>query len=79
MSELNRKAFNDILSQRGSGGSSGGREQNVIIEKDKIVRKEIAELYAVLSSSTDAKIAVDLLSDHVAMMVSMINEFKKRI
>ncbi|MBN1500535.1 MAG: hypothetical protein JW982_10280 [Spirochaetes bacterium] len=77
MSDFNRKAFNDILSQRGGGASSGA--QNIIVEKDKIVRKEIAELYSILSSSGDSKIAIDLLSDHVAMMVSMINEFKKRV
>lgn len=45
---------------------------------DQKLRKVIAEYYMALNEMGDPKKAIDLLSDHVAIMVEMINEFKNK-
>ena len=44
---------------------------------DQKLRQTIAEFYMALNEMGDSKKAIDLLSDHVAIMVEMINELKK--
>ena len=45
---------------------------------DQKLRQIIAEYYMALNEMQDPGKAVDLLSDHVAIMVEMINEFKNK-
>ncbi len=47
-----------------------------IIDKDQNLRKAIAELYFSLEKVNDPKLAVELLADHIAMMVDMLNQLK---
>ena len=58
-------------------GSSGPKELEEIMEKDSRVRKAVADLYMALNSVGKPEVAVNLLAEHVAIMVDMINEFKK--
>lgn len=50
---------------------------NSVIELDRKLRKDITEYYFSLSKLNDPAKAVELLAGHVAIMVEMINEFKK--
>lgn len=44
---------------------------------DQVLRKLIAEYYMALNEMKDPGKSVELLASHVAIMVEMINEFKK--
>ncbi|HPW52442.1 MAG TPA: hypothetical protein PKV85_08790, partial [Spirochaetota bacterium] len=66
---------NDIL---GRGKTRNPDPSSAIIERDKLVRKSVADLYSVLTQSNQPDLAVKLLADHVAIMVDMINEFKSK-
>lgn len=59
-----------------SGSPAQGMEG--VLEKDSRVRKAIADLYMALEESGRPDVAVNLLADHVAIMVDMINEFKNK-
>lgn len=48
-----------------------------VLEMDQVLRKLIAEYYMALNEMGDSGRAVELLASHVAIMVEMINEFKK--
>jgi len=67
--------LNDIL---GRGKTRNPDPSSAIIERDKLVRKSVADLYSVLTQSNQPDLAVKLLADHVAIMVDMINEFKSK-
>lgn len=43
---------------------------------DQNVRKNIVELYMALKEAGDKKKAVQILAEHTAILVEMINEFK---
>lgn len=49
-----------------------------VIELDRTLRKNIAEYYFALNDLKDPAKAVELLAGHVAIMVEMINELKKK-
>ena len=74
MADVHKRMLNEIL-----GRSSAQKSQpaNAVVEKDKAVRQAISELYFVLGRSGNPELAINLLADHVAIMVDMINEFKK--
>lgn len=61
-------------------GSEGGAPSNetvqAIVARDQNLRKAIADLYMVLEQVNDRKLAVDLLAEHITMMVEMLNHFK---
>ncbi len=73
MNDFHKKMLNDIL---GRGKTRNPDPSSAIIERDKLVRKSVADLYTILSQSNQPDLAVKLLADHVAIMVDMINEFK---
>lgn len=49
-----------------------------VIELDRNLRKNIAEYFFALNDMKDPAKAIELLAGHVAIMVEMINELKKR-
>ena len=51
---------------------------NAVIEFDKKLRGDIAQYFFALQKMNDPAKAVELLASHVAIMVEMINEFKKQ-
>jgi len=74
LNRVHRRMVNDLAG--GKGGERSPAAVREIIEKDQQLRKAIAELYFSLEKLSDPKISVELLSDHVAMMVDMINQLK---
>ena len=48
-----------------------------VLGMDQVLRKLIAEYYMALNEMKDSGKSVELLASHVAIMVEMINEFKK--
>ncbi len=49
----------------------------MVVESDKRLRQMIAEYFMLLSELGDNSKSVDLMSEHVSIMVAMINELKK--
>ncbi len=45
---------------------------------DKQLRSNIADLYMALNDINDPVKSIEMLSIHAAMLVDMINEFKKK-
>ena len=54
------------------------RELQKVLQVDQKLRKDIAELFMALNDLKDPPKSIELLAQHVAMMVEMINEFKKQ-
>ena len=74
MNDSRRKMLDEVLGSMGSGRQGQGAD--VIKEKDSKVRQAIADLYVVLEAGKNPDLAINLLAEHVAIMVDMINEFK---
>lgn len=51
---------------------------NNVIELDKKLRTDITQYFFALQKMNDPSRAIELLAGHVAIMVEMINDFKKR-
>lgn len=49
-----------------------------IIELDRKLRKDITEYFFALNGLNQPAKAIELLAGHVAIMIEMINELKKR-
>lgn len=50
---------------------------SVVIELDRKLRADITRYYFALQKMNDPAKSIELLAGHVAIMVEMINEFKK--
>jgi hypothetical protein len=50
-----------------------------VIAKDQALRKAVADLYVKLNELNDPAMAVEMLAEHIAIMVEMLNDFKKKI
>lgn len=48
-----------------------------VIELDRKLRNDIAQYFFTLQKLNDPAKSIELLAGHVAIMVEMINEFKK--
>lgn len=49
-----------------------------VVAVDQEVRKAIMNLYTSLEELNDPKVAIELLSEHVAIIVEMINQYKNK-
>jgi hypothetical protein len=58
------------------GASNGVGNIKIILAKDQNLRKAIADFFLALNELNDPKLAVDMLAEHVAILVEMINQFK---
>ena len=48
-----------------------------IMTKDQVLRKAVADLYVNLIELNDRPLAIEVLAEHIAILVEMLNEFKK--
>ena len=64
-----RRLIEQALAGRGGQGDP-------VKEKDARVRQAIADLYLALLEGKNPDAAINMLAEHVAIMVDMINEFK---
>jgi hypothetical protein len=69
-----RKRMMARLANSGEGPDAGNVQK--VLAKDQNIRKAIAEFFLALNELQDPQIAVDLLAEHVAILVEMINKFK---
>ena len=74
MNDSRRKMLDEVLGSMGSGRPGQGAD--IIKDRDSKVRQAIADLYSVLEAGKNPDLAINLLAEHVAIMVDMINEFK---
>jgi len=50
-----------------------------VLQIDQKVRKDIADLFMSLNDLNDPHKSIEILADHVAMMIEMINEVKSQL
>ncbi|HPP50605.1 MAG TPA: hypothetical protein PLO73_11580 [Spirochaetota bacterium] len=74
LNSIHRRMMNELLNR--SQGRSSAPQLKEIIALDQNLRKEIADLYTRLVELGDKEMAINILSDHVAIMVEMIVSFK---
>jgi hypothetical protein len=76
LNKVHKRILNELMSH---GESQYPKELlEKIFESDSRLRKALADLYLNLAELGNASIAVDMLAEHTAMLVDMINQFKKR-
>ena len=73
MDDSRRRMLDEALGALGSGRSGG---ESAVKEKDARARQAIADLYLALAELKKPDIAINMLAEHIAMMVDMLNEFK---
>ena len=61
----------------GEGDPAAMERVKKLMAKDQALRKNIADLFVTLNELNDPRIAIDILADHITIMVEMLNEFKK--
>jgi hypothetical protein len=69
--------MNNLL-RKGGEGSTGERAEKMI-QSDQKLRRAVAELYISLEELNNPAVAVDVLSEHTAILVEMIHRFKSRL
>lgn len=74
LNSIHRRMMNELLNR--SQSRSSAPQLKEIIAIDQNLRKEIADLYTRLVDLGDKEMAINILSDHVAIMVEMIVSFK---
>ncbi|HPD05776.1 MAG TPA: hypothetical protein P5547_04175 [Spirochaetota bacterium] len=74
LNSIHRRIMNELLNH--SNEKPGGQKLKEIVTIDQNLRKDIADLYVQLSELGDKEMAINILSDHVAIMVEMIVHFK---
>ncbi len=78
LSKVHRRVLDNIQKKGGTQDQSSDGVKG-IIAKDQALRKAVADLYAKLVELNDPAIAVEMLAEHIAIMVEMLNDFKKNI
>jgi len=76
--DINRKVLNQVLNKNFAPQQQSAPVSE-ITEKDRALRHAVSDLYMTLSRSGDPRTSIDLLAEHVAIMVEMINEFKRQV
>lgn len=81
VSDVNKKVLNQVLNRQFTPQQQQQSNAQVseLAEKDRALRHAVSDLYMSLSQSGDPKTSIDILATHVAMMVEMINEFKRQM
>lgn len=82
VSEINKKVLNQVLNRQFTAPQQQQQQSaqvSEIAEKDRALRHAVSDLYMSLSQAGDPKTSIDILATHVAMMVEMINEFKRQM
>ena len=78
--ELLDKVYKRMLSNmqgKGQGDPASMERVKVLMTKDQTLRKNIADLFVTLNELNDPQMAIQILAEHIAIMVEMLNEFKK--
>jgi hypothetical protein len=75
LNKVHNRMVNDLLKNKGSNDAGPGIMKH-IIDRDQMLRKAIADLYVSLEKLNDPKLAIEMLADHITMMVEMLNQFK---
>lgn len=78
LNKVHRRVLDNIQKKGETQNQSSDGLKN-IIAKDQALRKAVADLYAKLVELNDPTIAVEMLAEHIAIMVEILNDFKKKI
>ena len=77
LNRVHNRMVNDFLKNKNANDAGPGVMKH-IIDRDQVLRKAIADLYVSLEKLNDPKLAVEMLAEHITMMVEMLNQFKGR-
>ncbi|HON78259.1 MAG TPA: hypothetical protein PK544_07190 [Spirochaetota bacterium] len=75
LNRVHNRMVNDLLKNKSTKDAGPGVMKH-IIDRDQVLRKAIADLYVSLEKLNDPKLAVEMLAEHITMMVEMLNQFK---
>lgn len=75
LNKVHNRMVNDLLRNKSSQNAGPGVMKH-IIDRDQALRKAIADLYMSLEKINDPKLAIEMLAEHITMMVEMLNQFK---
>lgn len=78
LNKVHRRVLDNIQKKSGSQESSTDGVKS-IIAKDQALRKAVADLYSKLIELNDPAMAVEMLAEHIAIMVEMLNDFKRKM
>ena len=77
LGDVHQKMIRQLLNKPKFQNESNINALKQVVGVDQNLRAHIAELYKKMGELNEPALAVELLSDHVAIMVEMIREFKK--
>lgn len=75
LKDVHKRMVSEFLG-RNQGNERKLRQVEIVINQDQSLRKAVADLYLSLNELNDPRIAVEILAEHVAILVDMINQFK---
>ena len=77
LDKVHKRAVEGVRGNPGQGTDSASPDRvKGLMEKDQAMRKSVAELYMGLKELNDPSVAIEVLAEHIAIMVEMLNEFK---
>jgi hypothetical protein len=74
LNKVHDKVMDDLFKRKTENGSK--QLMDGVAKADQKVRGAVGELFMALDALNDPAIAIDVLSDHAAILVEMINQFK---
>ena len=77
LGDVHQKIIRQLLNKPKFQSEGNINALKQVVGVDQNLRAHIAELYKQMNDLNEPALAVELLSDHVAIMVEMIREFKK--
>jgi hypothetical protein len=78
LNKVHKRVLDSIQKREGTQPAAADGVKGVIA-KDQALRKAVADLYVKLNELNDPSMAVEMLAEHIAIMVEMLNDFKKKI
>lgn len=75
LNKVHDKVMDDLFKNKAVNSPKQLAES--VAKADQKVRGAVGELFMALDAMNDPAIAIDVLSDHAAILVEMINQFKK--
>lgn len=75
LNKVHSRVVDEMLGKGRNPGAQPARLKD-LMQKDQNLRKAIAEFYVALNALGDPAMAVDMIAEHVAILIEMINQYK---
>lgn len=75
LNKVHNRVMDSIISHGSPGNRSAMTER--LAQSDEQLRKAVADFFLALEEMHNPELAVELLAEHTAILIEMINQFKK--